>query len=320
MPELKTLTATAVRDAAESLLLTRPYTSAAEVCDLLAERGYRAAESVVVNWLDGIALTEQWDTFINEDGRWYRYGPQPELCFATYLARGNEFWAVSVEGALLRQSFGYRHENGDEQLDLMDNNQQAVSQANAWIHEQLEIGFRLTDDPRLPQAVRERYQDWLTHRPVRATLAFTRGEETAEQGFMHLQNGDWQAGRLRRTARAGYALTVTPAPEGVSLLDLLLELGPFNVLQLQDVELHRTSLHVLGCEALDGNGRPLPEELCAQWRGEGILTALTLDPAKLYRLTIENANGESLTVDAFDERLTTCFLPLVRELLSGLVG
>ena len=320
MPQLKTLTAHAVRDAAESLLLLRSYTSAAEVCALLDERGYKATEAVVINWLDGIALTEQWDTFSNENGRWYRYGPQPDLCFRSYLVRGREFWSVSVEGCLLRQAFGYRTANGEEQLDTMDSNQQAVSQANAWIHEQLEAGFRLADDPRLPQTVRERYQDWLTHRPVRAALQFTRGEETCEQGFMYQADGEWQSGRLRRRAMAGYTLTVAPQPEGVSLLDLLLELGPFNALQLQDADLHRTSLRPLDCVALAADESTLPDSYCEKWRGEGILTALTLDPAKLYRIELTNASGEQLTLDAFDETLATCFLPLVRELLSGMVG
>ena len=320
MPDLKTLTAHAVRDAAESLLLTRPYTSAEEVCTLLGERGYGATEAVVINWLDSIALTEQWDTFSNENGRWYRYGPQPELCFSTYLVRGREFWSVSVEGALLRQAFGYRTENGSEQLDTMDNNQQAVSQANAWIHEQLEEGFKVAADPRLPLAVRERYRDWLTHRPERVTLQFTRGEEVTEQGFMYQADGGWQAGRLRREARAGYTLSFDPHPTSLSLLDLLLELGPFNALQLQDITLERTSLCVRGCTALTTDGAPLPMAYCDKWRGEGILTALTLDPAKLYRVTLRNGSGETLTLDAFDEQFTDCFLPLVRELLSGVVG
>ena len=320
MPQLKTLTAHAVRDAAESLLLLRSYTSAAEVCTLLNERGYRATEAVVINWLDSIALTEQWDTFHNDNGRWYRYGPQPQLCFQSYLSRGREFWAISVEGCLLRQSFGYYGQNGEVQLDQMDSNQQAVSQANAWIHEQLEAGFRLGDDPRLPLAVRERYQDWLTHRPVRAALQFTRGEETCEQGFMYQSGGEWQSGRLRRTATAGYTLTVAPARSGVSLLDLLLELGPFNALQLEAAELERTSLRVETCVGLTRDGQPLPTSYCQKWRGEGILTALTLDPAKLYRITLFNASGEQLTLDAFDEQLADCFLPLVRELLSGMVG
>lgn len=314
LKKLQPLTAEAVKEAAELLMLRNGSTTTLEVKNYLRSKNYEAFQqdiSYLMNWW---AIEEDWRFQCHLSYRIYTFGEDTNEELLLYLERKNMFWEIWVQEKEYTITSGEIGSSGSEQVIAMPSNRHALHQANVLIEQRLKTGFEEKEDPRLSAALRQEYRSFLAVRPERCTFSFRNCKQLEHQPATFRLYDFPTKGYWKTVVTCGYAFS-WKATDAKMAFQQLSQNDDWNVLSTPPAEMLLLGELTSHTEAYLISGERLANPIQLQKQPNIELQAIQVQLQHLYKAEITYSNGQCLEFSRQEYDLENELLPLLRYLL-----
>ena len=303
-----------VKTTAEALMLVKGQTTTLDVKNQLRQNNFVAFQKEVSNHMSQLAISEKWTVQQNGQFRVYKLGPDTDESLKIYLEKDNNFW--EIETTKMEQTFaiGKVGTDGFVQKNTFPSNRMAISDTKEKIAKKKAEGFVEAVDKRLDLSVRKQYQKYFALRAAKCTLSYFGVEKVETQEATLLVNDQQTTAKLVRTKNAGYEFTWDIQFEATAI-EKILASKVWTSKQYPCDQAFLMGEKTIKTKAFDSSGTAIDKFIIEQSQGKP-QTELNVDNSKLFKVDIQFANGEKVSLSKFQHDIEKELIPLVKKMLK----
>ncbi len=303
-----------VKTTAEALMLVKGQTTTLDVKNQLRQNNFVAFQKEVSNHMAQLAVSEKWAVQQNGQFRVYKLGPDTDESVKTYLEKDDNFWEIDTSKKDQTFALGKVGTDGFVQKNTFPSNRMAIRDTKDKIAKKKAEGFVEAVDKRLDLNVRKQYQKYFALRATKCTLAYFGVEKIETQDATLSVNNQRTNATLIRTKNAGYEFTWDTQFE-TTAIEKILASKVWSSKQYPANESFLMGEKTIKTKAFNSLGTAIDKFIIEQTQ-DNIQTELNVDNSKLFKVDIQFANGEKVSLSKFQHDIEKELIPLVKKMLK----
>jgi predicted DNA-binding WGR domain protein len=299
----------AVLLASEELMDKYGSTTTLDVKNLLRGRNYNATQSEVSNFMNELAVKENWKYSQRGNYRVYSFGQDTFETYQAYLEKDNRFCSIKAEDKKIIIEEGIIGKTGTFQEKSFNRNKKTIRDAKNWVEEKEKQGFIRTIDNRLPSDLRKKIGGFEDKKITKLIANFYNVKVEIKQKVNIENQNNTKQGFLYTEKQGGYLFVWENNLKDASLLtktlNQILEISNFNF-DYQKI----TGEKVVHKRVID-----LQENIVQNYdkiiENNEIETKIWVSMNNLYLLELFFETGEKLNLSKFDYKNNEDFLKII---------